>query len=233
MDTDDSNFFHQYPINAFGGPEELRKACEGDCSTLDKRPYPEIGIDTPGALLSDSRIKQCLNLGFIVIDPFNPKYLGPNSYDVRLGSYYWTGNDQMMAVHLNSKENIEHYWDGPFCAHKEIVIYPGTTILAHTIEKVGGQHGYTAQMHARSTIARCGLSICRCAGFGDVGYSGRWTMEISNHTKVPIFIPVGWRVAQMSFSYVGPTDTVYHGKYGQKEEWTPEDMLPKPWLDKP
>ena len=74
--------------------------------------------------------------------------------------------------------------------------------------------------------------MCRCAGVGDVGYISRWTMEISNHTQTTIWVPVGFRICQLTFEYVGETLKEYHGKYGKaNSEWTPEDMLPKPYFD--
>ena len=114
----------------------------------------------------------------------------------------------------------------------KIAIRPGTTILAHTQEIIGGHNGYLAKMYSRSTVARSGLSVCRCAGVGDVGYISRWTMEISNHTQTTILVPVGFRICQLTFEYVGETLKEYHGKYGKSgQQWTPEDMLPKPYFD--
>ena len=69
-------------------------------------------------------------------------------------------------------------------------------------------------------------------GYGDVGYISRWTMEISNHTQTTIWVPVGFRICQLTFEYVGETLKEYHGKYGKRDQqWSPEDMLPKPYFD--
>jgi len=43
------------------------------------------------------------------------------------------------------------------------------------------------------------MSVCKCAGVGDVGYIARWTMEITNHSHATIELPVGLRVAQILF----------------------------------
>ena len=59
-------------------------------------------------------------------------------------------------------------------------------------------------------------------------------MEISNHTQTAILVPVGFRICQLTFEYVGETLKEYRGKYGNgrvEHEWTPEDMLPKPYFD--
>jgi dCTP deaminase len=179
-------------------------------------------------LLSDKRIKAALEDGHIFIDPYDERHLGTNSYDCRLGEWYYRAVDNKI-VSLGAGDTSE-LWRGPFRSVDGIAIAPGETILAHTLETVGGRNGYLAKMQARSTVARYGLSICKCAGVGDVGYISRWTMEISNHTHCTIVIPVGYRVAQMVFFHVGQTEREYHakefsGNYGRK--WRPQDMLPQ------
>ncbi|MBX5456416.1 MAG: dCTP deaminase [Thermogemmatispora sp.] len=183
-------------------------------------------------LLSDKRIKEELARGNIVIEPFDERQLGTNSYDCRLGEWYFQGDANVEILHLDNPEEIRRYWGEPRRAKNgQIAIRPGTTILAHTQEIIGGRNGYLGKMYARSTVARSGLSVCRCAGVGDVGYISRWTMEISNHTMTTIVVPVGFRICQITFEYVGETLKEYQGKYGQQQEWSPEDMLPKAYLD--
>jgi dCTP deaminase len=182
-------------------------------------------------ILSDKRIIEEMQQGNIVIDPFDERHLGTNSYDCRLGEWYFRGDYDVWTIHLDNEEEIQSYWGRPHMATEgNIAIHPGTTILAHTQEIIGGRNGFTALMYTRSTIARSGLSVCRCAGVGDVGYIGRWTMEIANHTQTIIYIPVGMRICQFTFFCVGETLKEYCGKYS-KSIWSPLDMLPKVHLD--
>lgn len=184
-------------------------------------------------MLSDVRILWERARGNLVIEPFDPRQLGPNSYDCRLGDWYFQGDANIESMHLDNPEEIRRYWGEPQQASSsKIAIRPGTTILAHTQEVIGGRNGFLANMYSRSTVARSGLSVCRCAGVGDVGYISRWTMEISNHTQTTIWVPVGFRICQFTFEQVGTTLGEYQGKYGKKgDQWTPEDMLPKPYFD--
>ena len=179
-------------------------------------------------LLADKRIVEELKNGNLVIEPFDERQLGTNSYDCRLGEWYYQGDANVEVMHLDNPEEIRNYWGQPRQAKNgKIAIRSGTTILAHTLEVIGGRNGYVGKMYSRSTVARSGLSVCRCAGVGDVGYISRWTMEISNHTQTTIWVPVGYRICQITFEYVGETLKVYRGKYGREEQqWTPEDMLP-------
>lgn len=185
-------------------------------------------------MLSDKRIIEEMQNGNIVIEPLDERQLGTNSYDCRLGQWYFRGDYTVKSMRIDNPEHMKAYWGEPIDATKEddglIFVLPGTTILAHTQEIVGGRNGFLAKMHCRSSIARSGLSVCRCAGVGDVGYIGRWTMEISNHTQALISIPVNYRICQMIFEEVGETLGEYNGKYGGFG-WTPYDMVPKPHLD--
>ncbi len=178
-------------------------------------------------MLSDTRILQEQGRGNITIEPFHLYHLGPNTYDVRIGNYYYQESHMIANVDLDNPEHLSHLWAGPIYTSGAIPVKPGETILAHTLEKVETKNGIVAMMHSKSTTARCGLSVCRCAGVGDVGYSGHWTMEILNGTKTKIWIPVGWKIAQFSFYDVGETMQEYQGRYGQGA-WDPKDMLPKP-----
>lgn len=182
-------------------------------------------------LLSDKRILEEMERGAVVIDPFDSHQLGTNSYDCRLGPWYFQPTKFMETIDFTDEQQARSFWGEPIHATESIHIKPGTTILAHTHEVIGGRAGITTQMHARSSIGRSGLSVCKCAGVGDVGYIARWTMEISNHTTCTIVLPVGLRICQIKFDYVGETLKEYQGKYGQQEEWTPYDMLPRLYSD--
>ena len=182
-------------------------------------------------LLSDKRIVEERDRGNIVIEPFDQRQLGTNSYDCRLGDWFFQPMKYLDVVDFTDEEQARAFWGEPLRAEGVILVKPGTTILAHTREVVGAQNGYTTTMHARSSIGRSGLSVCKCAGVGDVGYISRWTMEISNHTTCTIELPVGIRICQIKFDYVGATLKEYRGKYGPAGAWTPHDMLPRLYRD--
>jgi len=180
-------------------------------------------------MLSDSEILEEIKKGNIVIEPFRREQLNSNSYDVRLGEYYARGTSQTQLLDPFNKEDVSSYWDIRR-ADNVIWINPGETILAHTQEMIGGKNNIASKMNARSSLGRIGISVCKCAGFGDVGFINKWTMEITNHLPTTVVLHVGMRIAQISFFRVGYVLKEYKGKYGQ-EEWTPEDMLPKLWED--
>src|SRR5258708_12261391 len=162
-------------------------------------------------LLSDKRIVEEISQDNIVIEPFDQRHLGTNSYDCRLGEWYFQGDANIEVMHLDNPEEIRSYWGESRKARDgKIAIRPGTTILAHTQEVIGGHNGYLAKMYSRSTVARSGLSACRCAAVGDVGYISRWTMEISNHTQTTTSLPVVFRIAHLTFQYLLEHLKQYH-----------------------
>ena len=124
-----------------------------------------------------------------------------------------------------------------------ILLQPGETILGHTEEFIGGQNIITTMMKARSSMGRNFIEVCKCAGWGDVGYVNRWTMEITNnsqHYTIPLV--VGRRIAQIIFYETGEilkNDYTKHGKYQSqkdfeklKEKWNPVEMLPRLYRDR-
>ncbi len=219
-------------------------------------------------LLSRDLILKHLERGTIIINPFDERKLKTTSYDVSLGEWFWRENHPAgrASVHnMYDEESTKKVWTGPFRAEpvgdlkdrlgfeiknipheaRVIVLGPGETILAHTEEFIGGRDIVVAKMYARSSLGRNFVEVCKDAGWGDVGYFNRWTMEITNnsqHYSIPLV--VGRRIAQMVFYEVAPlrhkpTDYVAEkGKYQDsseleelKKSWNPHMMTPKMHLD--
>lgn len=218
--------------------------------------------------LSDRRILEEMKKGDIVISPFERENLATSSYDVTLGEWFFREQPTKYnhsLYNIWSKEHMEHVWgadkveravkaseafkkynfewDGIHPSDKVIILRPGETILAHTNEYIGGKEHITTMMKARSSMGRNFIEVCKCAGWGDVGYVNRWTMEITNNSKNYIIpLVVGRRIAQIIFFETGPvlaTDYTKAGKYASstdiaelKKSWKPESMLPKLWADR-
>lgn len=180
-------------------------------------------------MLSDKQILYELERCNIVIEPFDERQLGSNSYDVRIGEFIARADNNHKILDVFNKYDITRFWKIQEVSDV-IIISPGETILSHTQEVIGGRNYIASKMNARSSLGRRGISVCKCAGFGDVGYVNKWTMEITNSLNVLVSLRVGMRVAQISFFKVGETLRQYSGKY-QSDRWKPDDMLPKLWED--
>lgn len=208
-------------------------------------------LQTDFSTLSDRKIKEYLVSGRIVIDPLDKKNINTSSVDVTLGQFYFREQVPLKGQHIYdpwSEVDVRRVWGLPQKAEKynegeAIFISPGETILAHTQEFIGGRDGVTTMMKARSSLGRNFIEVCKCAGWGDVGYINRWTMEITNNSRhYTIPLVVGRRVAQIVFFEVGQTSGADYSAVGKyqtesvieeiKKNWKPEDMLPKMWKDR-
>jgi dCTP deaminase len=215
--------------------------------------------------LNNLTIKQYMANGEIIIEPFNPNQLNTSSYDVTLGEYYYRPQlpqvDNMICneniYDIWSKESVDKVWGDVKCAQtleengydankfnigstdKVIFIKPGETILAHTNEFIGGVNTVTTMMKARSSMGRSFITVCSCAGWGDVGYFTRWTMEIKNNSQYyTIPLVVNKPIAQIIFFETGEVEvgSSYNqtGHYQTEsslseliKNWNPSSMLPK------
>lgn len=123
-----------------------------------------------------------------------------------------------------------------------ILLGPGETILAHTEEFIGAKFLHTTMMKARSSFGRSFIEVCKCAGWGDVGYINRWTMEITNNSRRrTVLLVAGRRIAQLAFIETGEAEGSYArgGKYqgefdieAVRAAWRPEMMLPRLYDDR-
>ena len=203
-------------------------------------------------VLSDRQILQEIKNENIWISPFQQKNLSNSSYDVTLGPNYFRVSKNRPEILMPwIQESVEQYWGEAQYAQtitdadqwqlpvgtKYIMIHPGELVLAHTQEFIGGANILTTMMKARSSMGRIGISVCKDAGWGDVGYVNRWTMEIQNLSQSSIPLIVGSRIAQIVFLYTGKVLNSYEkkGAYQEKydtveelmDKWQVSDMLPK------
>ena len=206
-----------------------------------------------GSLLCDQTILKCMTENLIVIEPFNPLNLGPASYDVTLGEWYYREQDGLNNVYnMYSKGDVERVWGVPrqaktvaqWKASRELLpirslenisdddriiwIKPGESILAHTNEFIGGRKHIACIMSARSSVGRNFLTVCNCANFGGVGFVNRYCCEITNRSRqYNIPLVVGRRIASILFLATDKDSaTSYNGKYQSTDDI---DELKKTW----
>jgi dCTP deaminase len=159
-------------------------------------------------ILTGEAIAHYVLKGRIKIDPFDKKLLNPNSYNVRLGDTMC-----MQAAHLmvdcRKRQPILQMSliDGGF------LLNPGRLYLAHTMETVGSD-AFAPMLNGRSSVGRLGVQVHMTAGFGDIGFIGQWTLEIT--TVNPIKLYPGMEIAQIAFFEVRTSmlnPPLYKGKY--------------------
>lgn len=158
-------------------------------------------------MLGAHEILKQIKKGNITIEPFNEKQLNPNSYNVRIADKIKVYNNR--AVLDSRSENT---------AYNEITIPPEGFILLPNVLYIGstkeiiGSDKFISAIDGRSSFGRLGMQIHLTAGFGDVGFHGTYTLEIT--VVQPLRIYPDDQVAQVYFEKVdGKVDFLYSGRY--------------------
>ena len=159
-------------------------------------------------ILSDKKIREAIEQGEIVIDPYRPDCLGTNSYDVHLGKYLAVYSERVLdARKHNPIEELEIGPDG-------FVLQPGILYLGVT-EEYTETHNSVPFLEGKSSVGRLGIDIHATAGKGDVGFCNTWTLEIS--CVQPVRVYAGMPIGQLIYFMVdGDIDQFYHSKKGAK-----------------
>lgn len=163
-------------------------------------------------ILSGKSIQSAVDVGNIIIHPYNKKQLNPNSYNLKLHNellvYKQAGVVDDQYVLDMTKDNPAQRILIP---DEGLVLYPGNLYLGRSVEYTGTAK-YVPMLEGRSSVGRLGISIHATAGFGDVGFFGYWTLEIS--CVQPVRIYPGVDICQIYYHTMTEGDTLYsNGKY--------------------
>lgn len=140
-------------------------------------------------ILSGLEIKKRLGKT-IFIEPFDEKRLNPNSYNLRL-------HDELVVYTDKSLDMKKNHAVTTLCIPAEgLTLEPGKLYLGRTVE-----HTKTLDcvpmIEGRSSVGRLGLFIHVTAGFGDVGFTGYWTLEM--FCIQPVTIYAGVEICQIYY----------------------------------
>ena len=156
-------------------------------------------------MLTDLEILNQIKNGNILIEPFNPSQLNPNSYNVRLHPELMVYDDPILDAHKEPKLSKL------VIPEEGLVIYPNRLYLGRTVEYTE-THNLVPMLNGRSSIGRLGIMIHLTAGFGDIGFAGTWTLEIA--TVKPVRIYPNMLIGQLYYEEpTGRVGRVYNGRY--------------------
>ncbi len=179
-------------------------------------------------ILSDRMVLNAIAAGDIVIEPFDRKALGTNSYDVHLGptlKTYGTLKKRTERVEIRTEYEIEAFErtvldckrDNPTVRHSigpdGFVLYPGVLYLGSTVEYTETRR-YVPFLDGKSSIGRLGITIHCTAGRGDVGFCNHWTLEI--HVVEPVRVYADMPIGQLIYFETGAVDFDYMTKANAK-----------------
>lgn len=140
----------------------------------------------------------------LVLDPFDPKQIQPNSYNLALGPtlIQYTG-DVLDTRRDNAFVHVPIPPDG-------LVLSPDRIYLGSSVEVLGSDH-LVPVIRSRSGAARLGLFVHVTADLIDIGSIGQSTFQL--HAVQPVRVHAGDRLAQVTFWRVQGEITLYDGKY--------------------
>jgi dCTP deaminase len=163
-------------------------------------------IEKEKKMLSGIKIRDLVEIGRISIVPFDYRFVNPNSYDVHLHKTLAEYKEEVLD---SKKENEIYEYDIPI---EGCILKPGRLYLGRTIEYTKTPF-HIPGIEGKSSLARLGISIHVTAGFGDVGFEGHWTLEIT--VTKPVKIYPGMRIAQLYYDEINGLYKKYKGKYHQ------------------
>jgi len=178
----------------------------------------------PTVILSDRSLRDAIDGGRIVIEPFDPALVQPSSIDVRVDRLFRVFRNHTAGV-IDVKQDtraltelVEIPEDGVFMLH------PGEFVLGSTLERVAVPGDLVGRVEGKSSLGRLGLLIHSTAGFVDAGFDGHITLELANVASLPITLYPGMKIGQVSFMQMttpaerpygkGATGSKYQGQRG-------------------
>jgi deoxycytidine triphosphate deaminase len=171
--------------------------------------------------------------------PFDIANVNPASLDltldntIRLPRWYWRPGFRGLAwkfvIPAEAKRDYSKFVKlfeetsilfGEEQTFKNHILWPGDFALFSSHEITNVPTNMVSKLYAKSTTGRVGLEHSH-AGYGDPGFSGTWTFELSNISSWPIPLQPGIRLMQITFeTMIAEPDRDYsktgryHGQIG-------------------
>jgi dCTP deaminase len=189
-------------------------------------------------VLSDSAILKEIELGNIIIDPFDIKYLNPASIDLTLAPKCKTYKHEIRPVYelFNMNTVIGPHGSAVIGTEKILeildcktenetmefnipesgfILEPNELYLYACNERIGIGNQLAATVMGKSSLGRLGLDIHICAGFADPGFQGNLVLEM--RVIRPLRIYPNMKICQIKFERLeGEVLEPYGMKKGSK-----------------
>jgi dCTP deaminase len=156
-------------------------------------------------ILTGEEIKREVAAGGIQITPFEAANVNPASIDLRLGTQVRCYKSNGV---IDPKEPQETQLS--YIPLSGFIIRPGQLYLMHTVERICTQK-YVPVLDGKSSIGRLGILIHLTAGYGDPGFDGQYTLEVTCIQPVRLYPRM--KIAQMRFHAMQGELVSYKGNY--------------------
>lgn len=171
-------------------------------------------------ILTGPEILSQIEKGRISVSPFNPKRVNPASLDLTLGDQVAIYEDYALFDYADYSATQGRPYEGsgmraiqhslPYDTKKPAnlrrfkidpklgwVIQPGIGYLMHTVERIETDF-YNPVLDGKSSIGRLFVKVHETAGYGDPGFNGQYTLEVTA-SMFPVRLYPGMRICQIRF----------------------------------
>lgn len=169
-------------------------------------------------ILSDRTMREQIEAGRILIEPYDEGCVQPSSIDVKLSNLFRVFRNHTAAV-IDVKQDLTYLTElVEIPPDGVMMLHPGEFVLGSTLERVAVPDDLVARIDGKSSLGRLGLLIHSTAGFIDPGFDGHITLELANVASLPITLYPGMKIGQVSFMQMTtPADHPYgSGASGSK-----------------
>lgn len=142
--------------------------------------------------------------GEVVIEPFDQKFIEPNSYAFHLGSEILEFDGQVFDPR---EPPIGQARTVPLTG---FVLQPDRFYLGHTLERIGGV-SVSSELYANHSTAGLGMWVQTSAPLGHVGAVINWTLEIC--VTQPLRVYPNMRLGKICFWKNFGSINSYSGRY--------------------
>ena len=156
-----------------------------------------------------------------LIDP--TVQIGPASMDIRLGpdalvfaNVNFVCIDPLLPEDVSISQLAAYSRTYELTPRAPLILHPGEFALAASLEYVRLPSNIASRLEGRSSYGRAGLLVHAIAGFIDLGFRGRITLELTNLGKLPLSLLPGTRIGQLCFFPCDGTVLGYADKREQK-----------------
>jgi dCTP deaminase len=160
-------------------------------------------------ILSGNGIRSAIECGTIRITPFDKAQLNPVSYDLTLGDdvvKYCASGPAGVFLDAQVSSPFERYTMMP----EGFILTPGEGYLMHTRERIWSDR-FVPVIDGKSSIGRLFVQVHQTAGFGDPGFDGQYTLEVTVKYRTRLY--PGMRIAQVRFHTIVGSMEQYAGNY--------------------
>ncbi len=141
----------------------------------------------------------------IIIEPYCKEQLNPNSYNLRITDELATYKEGILDLRRKNETQLIKI------PEEGLILKPRELYLAKTYEYTETK-GFIPVIFGRSSVGRLGLTVHISAGFGDIGFKGNWTLQLTcvKPIKIYPFMPL----CQIAFfETTGDNEMRYKSKY--------------------